>query len=55
MAVTHSHSFDVQVQLLPDALEYGLVAQQAEHLSLKQGAVGSIPTGATGSLIGRVV
>src|SRR5436305_3668415 len=36
----------VQVQLLPDTLN-GLVAQLAEHLSLKQGGVGSIPTGAT--------
>ncbi len=50
----------VQVQLLPDTLrvvhethppltthQTGLVAQPAEHLSLKQGDVGSIPTGAT--------
>ena len=41
----------VQVQLLPDTLT-GLVAQRAEHLSLKQGAVGSTPTGATGLLLG---
>ena len=40
-------AFAVQVQLLPDTLHEGLVAQPAEHLSLKQGAVGSIPTGAT--------
>ena len=45
----------VQVQLLPDTLQYGLVAQLAEHLSLKQGDVGSTPTGATGSMTGRVV
>lgn len=30
----------------------GLVAQPAEHLSLKQGDVGSIPTGATCSILG---
>ncbi len=42
----------VQVQLLPDTLHDGLVAQLAEHLSLKQGAVGSIPTGATASILG---
>jgi hypothetical protein len=41
----------VQVQLLPDTLA-GLVAQPAEHLSLKQGAVGSTPTGATGLILG---
>jgi hypothetical protein len=41
----------VQVQLLPDTLT-GLVAQAAEHLSLKQGDVGSTPTGATGLKMG---
>ena len=41
----------MQVQLLPDTLT-GLVAQPAEHLSLKQGAVGSTPTGATGLMMG---
>jgi hypothetical protein len=40
----------VQVRLLPDT--FGLVAQAAEHLSLKQGAVGSIPTGATVRYLG---
>src|SRR5436305_2652817 len=44
----------VQVRLLPDTLN-GLVAQPAEHLSLKQGDVGSTPTGATGWMTGRVV
>ncbi len=35
----------VQVQLLPDTLIDGLVAQPAEHLSLKQGAVVRPPPG----------
>jgi hypothetical protein len=42
----------VQVQLLPDTLNAGLVAQSAERLSLKQKDVGSIPTGATGLILG---
>ncbi len=46
VAVTHPR-FAVQVRLLPDTLQGGLVAQLAERLSLKQEDVGSIPTGAT--------
>ena len=42
----------MQVQLLPDTLHDGLVAQAAERLSLKQEDVGSIPTGATVLILG---
>src|ERR1700722_3559800 len=42
----------VQVQLLPDTLHDGLVAQLAEHDSLKVGVQGSTPCGATGWLMG---
>ena len=42
----------VQVQLLPDTLVNGLVAQSAEHTPLKRNDVGSSPTGATAKILG---
>jgi hypothetical protein len=40
----------VQVQVLPDTLSDGLVAQLAEQDSLKVEVQGSTPCGATGSM-----